>query len=255
MSKSEELKNYMPSYLVESRVFQNIYNAIGAELDSFNISKEDLFAQFFIDTATWSLDLWDGFAGTETRQLEVSERRNIIKVKLLTRPPSTKATLLDILKNFADDAEVTENTSEYSFDVILKTKTNLNNKLNYIIEQLELIKPAHLGYKIIIDYLTYLIAKINFTRYESDPFSLCGTLDDSGNPVVATEGRKYLVLISDKLSSYFSDVFAQAGESIYPDGVSGVVNSEIIADTKQTYFSIDILKCATNIYCGGGVYS
>jgi hypothetical protein len=98
----------------------------------------------------------------------------------MTRPPCTKSTLLSILKNLTDDAEINEDYSAYSFDVILKTKSTLGSKLSYIIEQLDLIKPAHMDYKIIIDYLTDIIIKVNFSKYESDPFS-CLTLS-SLNP-------------------------------------------------------------------------
>jgi hypothetical protein len=222
MNKADELKSYMPPYLLESNVLQQIFNAIGPELDQFNISKEDLYAQCFIGTATWGLDLWDQLAGTQTRQLDINERRNVIKVKLMTRPPCTKSTLLSILKNLTDDAEINEDYSAYSFDVILKTKSTLESKLSYIIEQLDLIKPAHMDYKIIIDYLTDIIIKVNFSKYESDPFGYCGTLETTGVESIATDGRKYEDSFIDKVSKYFS---------------------------------INIPQCSTNIYCGGGVYS
>lgn len=255
MSKADELKSYMPPYLLDSNVLQQIFNAIGPELDNFNISKEDLFAQCFIDTATWGLDLWDQFAGTQTRQLDINERRNVIKVKLMTRPPCTKSTLLYILKNLTDDAEINENYAEYSFDVILKTKSLLGSKLNYIMEQLDLIKPAHLDYKIIIDYLTELIIKVNFSKYESDPFSYCGTLDTTGVEDIATDGRKYEDSFIDKVSKYFSTAFMVAAADTYSSLTDGYTKDEKMVDKCTKYFSINIPQCSTNIYCGGGVYS
>lgn len=288
MSKADELKSYVPEYLLISKVLQQTFNTLGGEFDRFDLNKNDVFAQCFLDTATWGLDLWDQFAGTQTRQLDTEERRNIIKVKLMTRPPCTSSTLLNILKNLADDAEVDEDYANYSFDAVLKTKGTLGNKINYIIDQIELIKPAHLDYRIIIDYLTILAAHINFSRYQSVDLTPCGTADDSGNPIVVTDGRRYSDNFIDTMNRYFSVPFTAASTQIYPNRSLGKRLAELITDTKKAYFSdtlqvasestytlytngirkgenvIDkctkyfsttLLQCSPNTYCGGGVYA
>lgn len=248
MSEADELKSYLPQYLLDSNILNQVFNSIGPELDKFNVSKDDLYAQCFIETATWGLDLWDEFAGTQTRQLDIDERRNIIKVKLMTRPPCTRATLLSILKTLTDDAEINENYANYTFDVILKTKNTFGSKLNYIMEQIELIKPAHLDYRTIIDYLTDLIIKVNFTKYESGLFSYCGTLKTTNVLYSSTEGRGYSDLFIDKVNKYFSNIFIHVSPKVYPNGSNGKRLVELVKDVKNEYFSNKFRVLSENTY-------
>lgn len=50
----------MPSYYRTSRVMkEGILEPEGRQLDTLNRGIEDVFAQFFVRTATWGLDIWE----------------------------------------------------------------------------------------------------------------------------------------------------------------------------------------------------
>ena len=69
MSK-ERIMQYLPEYYQNSRVMGAIAEAQGAELELLNKALDEILAQFFIDTATWGLNLWDEFQGLKQKHIQ-----------------------------------------------------------------------------------------------------------------------------------------------------------------------------------------
>lgn len=162
-----DVTKLVPHFLLQSQVFQALYNVENQELNAIENAIDDILNQCFIDTATWGLDLWDKFLGINTKEYATQERRNILKAKTMSQPPFTKQALLNLLKNFTYDAEIQERYDEYTFDVFLKVKEQLGNKLHYILSWINETKPAHLDYQVIIDCLMQLQIKCSFSKYYS----------------------------------------------------------------------------------------
>ena len=242
------LKEYVPPYLSTNRIFNINYDIQQGELDISNKNIKDIVKQCFVETATWGLNYWDKFVGLNTQKYDIQVRRNLIKSKLIMQPPFTKSMLTDLLDNFVENSEIIEHNSEYSFDVILKTKDELRENLNFIIKQIELGKPAHLDYHIIIDYLTELTIKCIFNRYVSEELDFCGTIDISGNSIDINMGRSYKELIIQKFNRYLSDTMLQTGADVFIENVQGRSYKENIIDKLNRYSGEVLLQVSDSTF-------
>lgn len=242
------LLNYLPPYEQESKVFQEIMNAMEDEFDELFLNIEDLDKQLNLDTATWGLAILEKELGLPVNpDLDIHTRRSFIKSKLLMQPPGSKTNLVEILKIFVETADIEEHFSEYSFDVILKTRDTLVEKVPHVRRAIEEFKPAHLDYMLVMCYLTDLLVTGNFTRGFSIPFGVCGTRDISGNKHISTIGQSY----KDK-AIYASDswlslpiVIASEGTVISNVGLSYAGRLDYGG---QSYIGESIHVCSENTY-------
>ena len=109
----------------------------------------DVMDQFFVETATWGLDLWEQQVGIETdRGLSHESRRGAIKQKLVASGQTTSEMVRQLAEtNTGYEARVHIN-QDYSFSLeFLGEKTELADidveELRSVVEQ---IKPAHLRF-------------------------------------------------------------------------------------------------------------
>lgn len=250
-----DITNYVPVFLLQSKILQEIYNVENEELISTEDAIEDLLNQCFVDTATWGLDLWDEFLGINTREYSTEERRNILKNKLLMQPPFTLSRLYSLLNNVADNVYITEDYADYTFEITLLVKDKLKTALNKIIAQIEEVKPAHLDYKLILGYLLDLDINISFSRWLSEVLKQCGTIDTSGNEVITTQGRKYKENFIDSKQLWPSEKFLIASEITVMTATNGKTYNDMFKDSKQSWLSIVIPVANTTTYCGLEVYA
>lgn len=182
----------LPPYERESTVFKEIMEAEEKQFDKLDANIEDLEKQLNPDTATWGLSIYEKELGLQIEpDISIEMRRSLIKAKLLMQPPSSKAKFIEVLKSFVETAEIEEKFNDYSFNVILKTLDTVGDKLPYIQQVVEEIKPAHLAYMFIICYLYYPKVFIEFQKYFSEKFKVAGTEDISGNEYTSTLGKSY----------------------------------------------------------------
>jgi len=214
MSK-ERIMQYLPEYYQTSRVMGAIAKAQGTELDMLYTALDEILKQFFIDTATWGLNLWDEFLGLKTEAYSIEERRRLLKSKLIMQPPVTRERFKKLLDGVADSVDVIEHYGEYNFDVVLLVKTSLRTAFEKILEQIEDNKPAHLTYQVILGFLHELQAMVVFNRWFSEILKLCGTVDVSGEEVVTTLGRRYRENASGDKWAWLSVLFIKVSETTY----------------------------------------
>lgn len=69
----------------------DIIKALTGKLTSSEGKINDLYRQIFLEYATWYLDLKENEMAIEKRSKNITERRNIIKTRLLGVGPATKA--------------------------------------------------------------------------------------------------------------------------------------------------------------------
>lgn len=121
-----------------------------ASLDA-KASLADVMDQFFVDTATWGLALWEHQVGIETdRSLSQAARRAAIRQKLVASGNTTAEMVRGLAESITGyEARVIVNT-DYSFSLeFLGEKNELADidveEIRSIVEQ---IKPAHLRFVI-----------------------------------------------------------------------------------------------------------
>ncbi len=242
------LLNYLPPYEQESKVFQEIMNAMEDEFDELFLNIEDLDKQLNPDTATWGLAILEKELGLPVNpDLDIDTRRSLIKSRLLMQPPGSKNKLVDILKTFVETAEIEEHSSEYRFDIILKTRDVLEDKVPHIRSTIEEFKPAHLDYMFVMCYLTDLLVTGSFTRWFSIPFEICGTRDISGNKYISTIGKSYRDKARYASDSWLSLPMDKASEVAVINNV-GLSYADRLEYGGQSYIGESIYVCSENTY-------
>lgn len=109
----------------------------------------DVMDQFFVETATWGLDLWERQVGIETdRGLSHESRRAAIKQKLVASGQTTSEMVRQLAETITGYEARVHINQDYSFSLeFLGEKTELADidveELRSVVEQ---IKPAHLRF-------------------------------------------------------------------------------------------------------------
>ena len=109
----------------------------------------DVMDQFFVETATWGLDLWEQQVGIETdRGLSHESRRGAIKQKLVASGQTTSEMVRQLAETITGYEARVHINQDYSFSLeFLGERTELADidveELRAVVEQ---IKPAHLRF-------------------------------------------------------------------------------------------------------------
>lgn len=139
------LKDYIPP-LICNKMLSKIYEVQQPKIDDVNSNIQDLTNQGFIESATWSLPLWEEEFGVKSKVNDTLEnRRSRVLAKKRGTGTTTVPTVENICNSFVDKTIVTEYSSQYYFDLLLKSYSGFHNYLQDLMEIVEEIKPAHLG--------------------------------------------------------------------------------------------------------------
>lgn len=152
-----DLMKYLPFYYQTSESIIEIQKAIAGEIGKLNYNIVDLEKQFFIDTATWGLAMYERILGLKTNpSMLYEDRREIIKAKLRGSGTTTKAMIKNTAEAFSGgEVDVVERNEEYYFIVKFIGQKGIPRNLETFKDMLETIKPAHLGYKFEFILLTW----------------------------------------------------------------------------------------------------
>ena len=118
---------------------------------------EDVLAQLFIGTATWSLPLWErkyGLPGDTA--LSTEERRSAVKSRMIASGPTSKNTVQEIATSLTGyKTRVTENFGDYSFSLefLADSPGFADIDVTRLRDTIERIQPAHLRF--IINGITW----------------------------------------------------------------------------------------------------
>ena len=119
-----------------------LFNVIGIELDELNKFCEELYDQAHIETATWSLPMWEkeyGITPLEDQTIEQRRERLLQMKKKSAFNPEKLRKLIESMTGV--EVEVVENTNKNTF--LVRLKGSVDN-LDDVKEQIKLMKPAHL---------------------------------------------------------------------------------------------------------------
>ncbi|MBZ9635576.1 YmfQ family protein [Clostridium sp. FP1] len=152
-----DLIKYLPPYCRASKIMMNVQNANALEIGLLNYNVNDLLNQFFIDTATWGLNLWErDYRISTDLNKSYEERREILKAKKRGSGTATKKMIKNVAQAFSGgEVYIIENSYDYSFIVQFIGIKGIPKNMNGLIDMIETIKPAHLGYSFKYTYTVW----------------------------------------------------------------------------------------------------
>ena len=121
------MKELYPERLIKSAEFADWIETLEGIVEKIKEERDELFNQFNVDTATWSLELWEKEYGLETDITKtLSDRRSRIKSKMRGVVTTTKGLIKNIAESFSNgQVEVTEHNDEYYFEIEFVGKIGL----------------------------------------------------------------------------------------------------------------------------------
>lgn len=165
--KGKEMLTFTDWYYQDSKIMQNILDTQGIEIDAIRDKIKNILEQFYVDTATWGLDLWEKELNIQDTTGNYSERRNRIKLYLAKPVSVTPRFLTDLVNRYSEkkSAKIIEHNSEYCFEI----EVAADDKIDWdnINKSINLYKPAHLGFytSLKIFLLTKIINTVKIINY------------------------------------------------------------------------------------------
>jgi uncharacterized protein YmfQ (DUF2313 family) len=151
-----DLMSYLPPYYLEYLEMTELMESEGVELTDLSQSVQDVLDQFFVDTATYSLDQWEYELGIPTDLSKPNaDRRSVIKSKLRGSGTVTVSLMQNVASAYdRGQIEVTEQPALFQFTVRFVDTLGAPPNLNDLKAAIEAIKPAHLAVVFAFKYLT-----------------------------------------------------------------------------------------------------
>lgn len=179
--KGKEMLTFTDWYYQDSKIMQSILDTQGIEIDAIRDKIKNILEQFYVDTATWGLDLWEKELNIQDTTGNYSERRNRIKLYLAKPVSVTPRFLTDLVNRYSEkkSAKIIEHNSEYCFEI----EVAADDKIDWdnINKSINLYKPAHLGFytSLKIFLLTKIINTVKIINYlnANNNFWNLGTAD------------------------------------------------------------------------------
>jgi len=151
------LSDYLPKPYKNSPEAIELQAALQKWVDLLHADRGDLFEQFFIDSATWGLKLWEEALGIPvdiSRPLDF--RRSRIESKLRGLGTTTKQMIENVAASFSNgEVEVIECNGEYRFDIKFVGTIGIPPNMDDLTAAIEEIKPAHLAFIYVYLYRTW----------------------------------------------------------------------------------------------------
>ncbi len=158
------LNKCVPPFVAQMREMAELFIAEQPEIDRMEMELTELLKQFYVKSATYSLDQWEDEFGIERNSsLTLMQRRARVLAKLNSNPPATVKMLENLVFQIlsANAVTIVEHPSEYHFDVYVNS--------DYLVETFEiadeavrLARPAHLSYKFINRLIRNSTSKIYY---------------------------------------------------------------------------------------------
>lgn len=145
------LKKDVPPFVAQMREIAELFVAEQPELDQMEADIAELLKQFYIKSATYSLDEWEDEFGIERNSsLTLMQRRARVLAKLNSNPPATVRMLENLVLQTlnANAVTIVEHPAQYSFSIYVNTDY-LIDTFAIADEAMRLARPAHLSYKFI----------------------------------------------------------------------------------------------------------
>lgn len=152
-----DLTSKLP-YFYNNPITSSIQHAYGIEADILNEEVEDTLNQFFVDKATWGLDLWEEMLRIPKNNLDIQTRRENIKAKRRSKGTTTKKVIKNICEAYSNgEVDVIMHKEEQYFEIVFVGSIGIPAGFEELDKTIESIKPCHLGHKWTFTYNNHLI--------------------------------------------------------------------------------------------------
>lgn len=258
--KGKEMLTFTDWYYQDSKIMQSILDTQGLEIDAIRDKIKNILEQFYVDTATWGLDLWEKELNIQDTTGDYSERRSRIKLYLAKPVSVTPRFLTDLINRYSEkeSAKIIEHNFEYCFEIEVAADDKID--WNNMHKSVNLYKPAHLGFYtslriFLLTKITNTVRIINYLNANHNFWNL-GTADkvywngvwlfdnninwsgENPNPVYK-DRQTHLILLYSLLTPKLQEIFSYKVEnkqyinSIYTNYVTHKGTQNNIINTKE----------------------
>jgi len=171
MSENKEyLLSLLPDHLSALRQIQVIADVEGRKFDEIDEISDDIFDQFFVQTATWGLKYWEEryLLPVLNENTDYESRR----IKILAAKRSSKSKLIDIL--LAAEPSITCGWGGLTLPFYIQT-SEYDYDFSKLIPILEKEKPAHLSYSFTVNPNGYTVKSFKLNRHSNSLILISGT--------------------------------------------------------------------------------
>ena len=149
------LINKLPSFY-DNHITKPIQNSFTVEANSINDEVENTLNQFYVDSATFSLDKWEKMLGISKNNNDIQTRRENIKAKMRSRGTTTISAIKNICEAYSNsEVDVIVNHSNYSFVIDFIGTIGVPSAFAELDKVIEEIKPCHLAHSYKFNYNTH----------------------------------------------------------------------------------------------------
>lgn len=172
-----DVKRYLPHFLNKDKTFKRLQEAFNSEHEIQRQQLIDLCKQFFVETATWGLDMWENVYQTHPPSgADYASRRAMIITKMMGNQTMTKQTIELIINQFTSNGRgyVEEDTAPGTITIVLpctvKEPALLSRALNEML-------PAHIRFEFQLILSDIEVDGEDFTKITIKPIKLyCGII-------------------------------------------------------------------------------
>lgn len=151
------LISYQPKYYETSKVVDAVNNVDAQELELLYASINDVFSQYFVDTATWGLSRWEKIFDIPTdNDKPYEERRGVLRSRIRRYGTSTAEMIKNVAESYLNgEVELIEENNTYSVKVKFVGKRGVPSNLQDIKNAIRAVTPAHLGLNYEFTYIVW----------------------------------------------------------------------------------------------------
>jgi hypothetical protein len=154
MSHSTEMILQLQPFQRKSEVYRELFESEGVQFDNRDSAIADLKLQLSIDTATWSMPIYEKELKIPTDPAKpISERRSVIKSKM-RGTGQVDASLIKLVADSYSNGDVDvsfDGTIRITFTSVVGVPPNMQD----LQDAIEEIKPAHLAVLYVFLYNTW----------------------------------------------------------------------------------------------------
>ena len=154
--KQFDINKYVTPKINEKDIMSKIYESQKGQIDVINGNIQDIIDNLFVDTATWSLDLWEEELGIDVVLNDTLEnRRSRIKAKLRGYGVCTKKHIKNVALSYGyGEVEPIEHYEDYMLEIKFISTLGIPPNLNDFKKTMRVIVPAHIGIEYTFKYNT-----------------------------------------------------------------------------------------------------
>ena len=171
----QDVADYVPRWYERFPEVVEILESRAEEFVDAGDDVRDVLDQFFIDTATWGLDLWEQvFKIEHNASRTYEERRAVIKSHMRGAGTTTLAMIKNVAESYdGGEVDVTNDSAEYTITITFIGTRGIPSNLDDTEQALRDIIPAHLAIEFEFTYLSWNELDIaNLTWDEIDALGL-----------------------------------------------------------------------------------